>query len=53
MEEDNQLLLIPNSDLPLPTLPYAETTTDQIVIVQIADMLTGVTTVAGIRNGHF
>jgi len=28
-----------------PTLPYIETTTNQIVTVQTADMLTGVTTV--------
>jgi len=47
IEKDNQLLLIPNSNLPLPTLPYAETTTNQIVTMQTADIFTGETTVVG------
>ena len=47
MEKDNQLLLTPDNDLPLLTLPYAVTKTNQTVTMQIADMLTDVTTVVG------
>ena len=47
MVEDNQLLLTPNSDPPLLTLPYAVATTDQTVTVLSANMRTNVTTVMG------
>ena len=47
MVEDNQLLLTPNSDPPLLTLPYAVATTDQTVTVLSANMHTDVTTVVG------